>query len=86
MVCRFCESYASYAINKNVGDFKASRPDLYGGVKWHQEITVALVVRDWTDIMGKKNAARTTNYRWRGLGYKLNFCPECGKKLERRGE
>lgn len=77
MACRFCESYT---IHKNVGDFKAYRPD---GDKWRQEITVALVVRDWTEQMGKKNAARTTDYRYRGLGYKLNFCPECGKKLER---
>lgn len=29
----------------------------------------------------KRHAGRTTDYRNRGIGYKLNYCPECGRKL-----
>lgn len=25
--------------------------------------------------------AKSTDYRSRGCGYKMNFCPECGQKL-----
>lgn len=77
--CRFCEAYE---LNKRVSSFKAARPELYGGYHWKSEITVAIVVHDWTKEQGKKNAGRTTDYRYRGLGYKLNYCPECGRKLK----
>ena len=77
MSCRFCESYE---LNKRVGQFKQTN-DMYDE-QWNQELTVALVIHDWTKRQGKKNAARTTDYRYRGLGYKLNYCPECGKKLK----
>ena len=81
MSCRFCEAYE---LNDRVSRFKAERPDLYGGEEWCCEMTVALVIHEWTKRIGKRNAGRTTDYRYRGLGYKLNYCPECGKKLERR--
>jgi hypothetical protein len=25
---------------------------------------------------------RSTDYRFHGTGYKLNYCPECGKKMD----
>lgn len=77
MNCRFCESYD---LHKRVGEFKQDR-GLYDE-EWNQELTAALVIHDWTKRQGKKNAARTTDYRYRGLGFKLNYCPECGKKLK----
>lgn len=29
----------------------------------------------------KRQAGRTVDYRNQGLGYKLNYCPECGRKI-----
>lgn len=44
------------------------------------EMVVALVIRTWRK--GHKNlASRTTDYRYRGCGYKLNYCPECGRRI-----
>lgn len=42
--------------------------------------SVAIVQR--TFIKGRKGSqGRTTDYRCRGIGYKLNYCPECGAKM-----
>lgn len=80
MSCKFCEAYNRY---KYVDDFK-ERFDLEHGEtdKVIREYTVAIVVHGWFKSKGKKSAGRSTDYRYRGLGYKLNFCPECGKKLK----
>lgn len=78
--CAFCESLESRkhirAIWKKHGD------EFDKGLR--DEYTVALVVHTWHKDRGKRNAGRTTDYRYRGLGYKLNFCPECGRGLKRR--
>ena len=49
--------------------------------KWMNEYTVAIVIHSWYQKRGKKSASRTVDFRNKGLGYKLNFCPECGKEL-----
>ena len=46
-----------------------------------QAYNVALVIHQWRADMPKSTAGRTTDYRNKGLGYKLKYCPECGKKL-----
>ena len=73
--CAFCESLETkkeihQQINKN-----------REGPKYLTEYSVALVERSWYKGMSKRNSGRTTDYRYRGCGYKLNFCPECGKKV-----
>lgn len=79
--CHFCESYKSHV---NVNQFKQDHPEWYDG-KLEYEITVAMVIRKWRP--GKKrNCGSTTDYRYRGCGYALNYCPECGKKLEVKHE
>ena len=77
--CDFCFSYES---NKNVQEFMKNRPDLYGNVLHDYEINCAMVTRTWIKGQPKRNGGRTTDYRYRGIGYKLNYCPECGKKLK----
>ena len=74
--CEFCEAYKSY---KNINAFKNEHKEWYGEPLM-QEIKVAIVVRTWRKG-NKKMAGRTTDYRYRGCGYALNFCPECGRKL-----
>lgn len=69
--CEFCEAYHETVW---VHDrFKAD------GLKY--ETTVAIVTRTWRDGH-KRNAGRSTDYRSRGTGYKLVYCPECGTKLD----
>ena len=69
--CHFCAAYKSW---KNAVEFDKRNNDcLY-------EMVVALVIRTWRK--GYKNlASRTTDYRYRGCGYKLNYCPECGRRI-----
>ena len=47
------------------------------------EMSVALVRRTWHKGVNKKCAGIDTDYRYRGIGYKLNYCPECGKYLRK---
>lgn len=79
--CRFCAELHSY---KAINDFKNDNPEYYDrNEKVLQDYHVALIVRSWTKSGGKRNA-RTKEDHKRGsnIGYKLNYCPECGKKIE----
>lgn len=76
-MCEFCEAYDT---QNKIYAFKDKHPE-YCEEKLFYEITVAMVIRTWTKSKGKAHAGRTTDYRFRGLGYKLNYCPECGRKL-----
>ena len=72
--CEFCRAYRSYTTLG--GLHTKDDPPLL------QECTVALVVRSWTKEKGKRNAGRITDYRNQGIGYTLNYCPECGRKIK----
>lgn len=76
--CKFCrrmelEKFCKRIINKERKQEGESR--------LCYEMSVALVCLSWTKKKGKKQAGRTTDYRHMGLGYKLNYCPECGRYL-----
>ena len=76
--CKFCESLADHKRIENFWAEEDDEPSKY-------EYTVALVIRSWKpSVRSKRDAGRTTDYRYQGLGYKLNYCPECGKKLKGR--
>lgn len=75
--CAFCDGYR---LHVNVHNFKSKHPEYYGGPQPLQEIRVAMVIRDYYKG-NKSHAVRTTDYQARGIGYKLIYCPECGKKL-----
>jgi len=68
--CKFCEKLELYK------DLRKETSDEFG-----EDYAVALVVRTWHKPQGKRAAGRTMSFRYRGLGWKLNYCPECGKKL-----
>lgn len=75
--CAFCEALMVY---KNIRALFNQRYKEEHKEKIYEEYTVALVVRSYAK--GKKRTAgRTTDYRNQGIGYQLNFCPECGRKL-----
>lgn len=80
--CKFCEAMKvnrqCLEISKSwiTEEEKAILGEFMG------DFSVAIVKRTWFSKRGKKHAARTTEYRYRGLGYTLNYCPECGKSLK----
>ena len=74
--CDFCDNYL---MNKKF-DKKYGLSD--SGEKMKHDYTVALVIHSWySSIRKKKDAGRVVHYRHNGFGYKLNYCPECGRKL-----
>lgn len=76
--CQFCEALQR---NKNIRAFYNDRQKKEGKERIYEDYTVALVIRSY--VKGKKRTAgRTTDYRNQGIGYKLNFCPECGRALK----
>lgn len=79
MTCQFCQAMED---RKQIRDFWRSK----GDKETCYEFNVALVIRMWKKARGKSTASRTTDYCYRGIGYKLNFCPECGRDLRRRSK
>lgn len=82
MACRFCEAMES---NRKVYKISSewltdAERNQYG--KYMIEYTVAIVKRTWYKKKGKATAGRTTQYRYRGIGFDLNYCPECGRKVK----
>lgn len=76
--CAFCGDYDDW---QKIHKFKAENPEYYGDTsRLKHDITVAMVIRTYYPGH-KRQASRTTDYRSQGCGYKLNYCPECGKKL-----
>ncbi len=68
--CVFCESYK---IIKEI-------------YEEHKNPNISYVYKVALLIHTKKKGfrayrGRTTDYNTRGIGYKLNYCPECGRKL-----
>lgn len=80
-MCDFCDNLnwmKKYAMEENKGRNEEN--------KLRYAYNVALVQHIWTKRNGKRNAGRSTNYRNRGIGYQLNYCPECGSSLRRGNE
>lgn len=75
--CEFCKAYTTDKRYDRIAKH-------YNGVKLKKEYTVALVSRSW--INSKRNFSRIVDFRNKGIGYKLNYCPECGKRLKRGGK
>ena len=75
--CAFCEALMEHKNIRALFNQSIKEEHLE---KIYEDYTVALVIRSY--VKGKKRTAgRTTDYRNRGIGYRLNFCPECGRKL-----
>ena len=72
-MCKFCESL----------EFFGETDKAWGTTDFKCEYTVAIVTHFYRKG-DKAHASRITDYRNKGLGYKLNYCPECGRRL--RGE
>ena len=71
-MCKFCEDLQ---FSKQL-DAESEYAD-----RFSQEYTVAIVKRQWLTGRCKRTANRSINFRYQGIGYKLNYCPECGKSM-----
>lgn len=76
--CKFCTALKA---NKQAARFWNGMNRKEGKPKVYHDYTVALVCRSWTKERGKSHSGRTTDFRHRGIGYKLNYCPECGRRI-----
>ena len=80
-MCKFCESMECNKEVEGTARRWATDAELLEYGKWMTEYSVAIVKRSWYQKRGKKSADRTIQFRNKGLGYKLKYCPECGKRL-----
>lgn len=83
-MCKFCKEIASLREVHRIASGRTTDAEMTEFGKYMQELSVAVVERTWYQKRGKKGAGRTVHFRNQGIGYALNFCPECGKKLRRR--
>lgn len=68
--CVFCKSYQT----------SKELDEEYKNPKFRHVYKVALI-RHTQKIGEREYRGRSTDYNTRGIGYKLNYCPECGRKL-----
>lgn len=85
-VCKFCEAMK---VNRQIEEVSRSwttddEYKRYG--KYMVEYTVAIVKRSYYRKTGKKKSGRTLEFRHRGLGFELNFCPSCGADMRKDEE
>ena len=81
--CKFCEAMK---VNRQIEEFNRlqttdEESKHYG--KYMVEYTVAIVKRSWYQKIGKRRSGRSVEFRYRGLGFELNYCPECGQILNK---
>lgn len=79
--CKFCEAMQSNHQAMEIARSWATEGELQKYGKYMIEYSVAIVKRTWYKKLGKRHAGRSIEYRNKGIGYKLNYCPECGRKL-----
>lgn len=73
--CKFCEAMK---FKRQVTEIlKKDTPEL------DERYSVAIVTR--TFLKGRPGCrGSSTDYRYRGCGYALNFCPECGRQIKKK--
>ena len=81
-VCKFCEAMK---VNRQIEEVNRlqttdEKSKYYG--KYMVEYTVAIVKRSYFQKLGKRRSGRSVEFRYRGLGFELNYCPECGADMK----
>lgn len=80
--CRFCSAMDQYRDVEAIAKSWTTEKEKAQLGEYMTEYSVAIVRRSWYKKLGKRSGGRTTDYRYRGLGYALNYCPECGKRMD----
>ena len=81
MNCKFCKAMQINRQIEKICRSWSTEDELKQCGRYMVDYSVAIVKRSWYRKKGKRSASRTTEYRHRGLGFALNYCPECGKKV-----
>lgn len=79
--CNFCEHLDKWREIKRQSRKEARES---GRGDYRHEYKVALVIRSWYAGSRKGRRSRTVDFRNQGIGFELNYCPECGRYLRRR--
>lgn len=82
--CKFCKALETYKFAERYWGENLTDEDKQKLGKRMDDYSVAIVQWTWWKKRGRKSAGRTVGYRRNGVGYRLNFCPECGKDLRKR--
>ena len=80
--CKFCDAMRCNRQVEKIVRSWANEDELKKYGKSLIEYSVAIVKRSWYQKKGKTTASRTVEFRYRGLGFALNYCPECGAKMQ----
>ena len=74
--CKFCEALDRYKrVEATIRDYE---PEV------SFRLSAAIVRRKF--IKGRRGCQSSfTDYRNKGCGYELNYCPECGRDLRKKG-
>ena len=80
-VCKFCEAMKANRQVEEISRSLATNEEIKRYGKHMIEYTVAIVKRSYFQKLGKKRSGRTLEFRYRGLGFELNYCPECGADM-----
>jgi len=83
-MCKFCQSLHEIKECHKIAQGWATEDEIRKHGKYMQELTAAIVDRTWYQKHGKKSSGRTVHFRNQGIGFKLNYCPECGRLLNSR--
>ena len=84
-VCKFCEAMKANRQVEEITRSWATNEEIKRYGKHMIEYTVAIVKRSYYQKTGKKKSGRTLEFRHRGLGFELNYCPECGTNMRGGG-
>ena len=77
MSCDFC---------KYLADLERDADRREDGALWlHHDHHVLILSRAWNDYLGTAHAGEMT-HRPKAVGFEINYCPECGRKLKDGGE
>lgn len=82
-VCKFCEAMKINRQIEKISNSWETNEEIKRYGKHMIEYTVAIVKRSYYQKTGKRKSGRSVEFRYRGLGFELNFCPECG--IDMRG-
>ena len=80
--CRFCTAMEQHREVEAIAKSWTTEKEKSQLGEYMTEYSAAIVKHSWYKKNGKRSGGITTDYRYRGLGYALNYCPECGKKMD----
>ena len=80
--CKFCEAMKANRQIEEISRSWATDDVLKKYGKYITEYSVAIVKRSYYQKKGKRKSARGVEFRYRGLGFDLNYCPECGADMK----